>query len=156
MMKPSQANTAWLLLPLRLLYASIFHPFLSRRHLFGGTGENVEVKEEGEKTTFWLWLLTYIGRFVAVVVVVVAAAAAAASRKKKTPRRIEADSPRRSQPCNAAADGCRAPPGRKVTSWGAAEAAPSASPVDESTRRSRTTDPPPSSIELTQTPGTNK
>lgn len=82
-MKPSQANTAWLLLPLGLLYASILHPFLSRRHLFGGTGENVEVKEEGEKTTFWLWLLTYIGRFVVVVVVVVAAAA---SEREKKPR----------------------------------------------------------------------
>lgn len=92
----------------------------------------MEVKEEEEKTTFWLWLLTYIGRFVVVVVVVAAS--------KENPRRIGADPPRRSQPCDAAA-GCRAPPGRKVTSWGAAKAAPSASPVDESTRRSRTTLP---------------
>lgn len=134
-MKPSQASTAWLLLPpFDSSYASIFQPFLFRRHLFGNAAENVEVKEEAGKTTFWLCLLTYIGRFVVVVVV---------AASKENPRRIGADPPRRSQPCNAAAaaDGCRAPPGRKVTSWGAANAAPSASPVDESTHRLRSTLP---------------
>lgn len=106
MIKPSQANTAWLQRapqPAPLFDSPFTRPFSSPFSLFYLFGGMVEVKEEeeDEKTTFWLWLLTYIGRFVVVV------AAAAAASIEKNQRRTGADLPRRSQPCNAA-DGCRA------------------------------------------------